>query len=74
MVPGDINQECGPQDKWFVNLKKENTETEHIMNINTCWPEQRGQYFAENIFKCIFLNKNFGILRNLKAHVWMLYI
>ena len=27
-------------------------------NINTLWPRQNGRHFADDIFKCIFLNEN----------------
>ena len=30
--------------------------------VSTLRPEQNGQHFADNIFECIFLNKNFGVL------------
>ena len=32
------------------------------MYFNTWRLEQNGQYFKDDIFKCIFLNENFGIL------------
>ena len=32
-----------------------------IMLLNTLRPSQNGQYFADNIFKCIFLNEKFWI-------------
>ena len=31
----------------------------HVLtDINTLRPRQNGRYFADNIFKCIFLNEN----------------
>ena len=33
-----------------------------IIPFHTLWPGQNGRHFADNIFKCIFLNENFWIL------------
>ena len=33
--------------------------------VNTWRPEQNGRHFADNIFKCIFLNENFIISMNM---------
>ena len=30
-------------------------------HINTLWQEQNGRHFADDIFKCIFLNENVSI-------------
>ena len=38
--------------------------------VNTLRPEQNGWHFADNIFKCIFLNENHSIL--IKFHLSLL--
>ena len=31
------------------------------LSLNTLWPRQNGRHFADDIFKCIFLNENVSI-------------
>ena len=36
-----------------------------ITMINTMWPRQNGRHFPDDIFKCIFVNKNFcNLIKN----------
>ena len=40
---------------------------------NTLRPRQNGRHFAEDIFKCIFLNENVWIVLNWRYH-WSLFL
>ena len=37
----------------------------YLMLVNTLRPRQNGRHFADDIFNCIFLNENIGILINI---------
>ena len=40
-----------------------------IQHVETLGPEQHGQYFADDIFKCIFLNENHYILTEIQLNL-----
>ena len=39
-----------------------NHMTLHYFEVNSSPPGQNGHHFADNIFRCIFVNENFCIL------------
>ena len=41
------------------------TVSDKQLNVNTLRPRQNGRYFPDDIFKCIFLNENVWIFKNL---------
>ena len=44
------------------------TEKLYSVRFNTLRPRQNGRHFADNIFKCIFLNENARILLNISLN------
>ena len=56
-----------PEEYWsmyhneIIKLPQQNKSQHNHVHINTLRPRQNGRHFADNIFKCIFLNENVWI-------------
>ena len=49
----DLNQSRCKSEQWFSTV---------LPQINSSPPGQNGRHFAEDIFRCIFMNENLCIL------------
>ena len=47
--------------KWMKKLVLEKEQNSKLVSINTLRQKQNGRHFADDIFKCIFLNENVWI-------------
>ena len=59
----NISWACPFYTKYFVLPYSTNCSQEdvHLLSLNTLRPRQNGRHFADDIFKCIFLNENVWI-------------
>ena len=60
--PGSLLISCASTHNWLL---PSNCTPDGPSFINTSRPKQNGQHFAENIFRWIFFNWNYGILTKL---------
>ena len=56
-LPMSISDVTGPRTA-LENVDRQNTDPPGILLINTLRPRQNGRHFADDIFKCIFVNEN----------------
>ena len=60
-LPSSLTKTGGIRIEWVESQK----------SVNTLRPSQNGHHFANNIFKCISLNKNFWILNEIHSNMFL---
>ena len=53
---------------FLKNLARKGLRLDSYLDINALWPRQNGRHFADDIFKCIFVNEKFCILTTISVN------